>query len=365
MGEAIITSRSGSTQDQIPVISGYHSILVTLRDYRGELLRNFPITCRDGNQTYNYITNESGKSLFTCNSGKAKFSIYNGNFRESNNGKYIDFNSFSKSVDAPIGATTRLNINIPKRLVNFFGVISGSEQGGGGYVGNRFGNNIYLKVLCDLQCNVYCIGGGGGGAGYSYNTTGTKRGSTGGAGGYVSISQYNFKSGVTYHAITGNGGTGGSSNKNGNSGEPTYFPNISEIKAGNGGGGGIALSSGQVPNGGGKGGWIDNNGGDADNLFEKFMELNNRTNLSSGYGDDTLTYKYGGGGAGAVPETGYRKWGGKYCGGGHFSSYNINNYNQFVCGKRRGGGGGAGAFMQNYTGGAGGCGGLAIEFINY
>ena len=109
MAECIISRASipGEAETIIPITPGYHTILVTVRDYKGGLMQNYPINCKDGSKYYNYTTNEKGQAMFVTNSGAAN--IYATNVLSGYT--YIDFDTQWKNIDAPVGLNTKDNIN--------------------------------------------------------------------------------------------------------------------------------------------------------------------------------------------------------------------------------------------------------------
>lgn len=191
MGEAMLTrtgGAGGSSEPSIPVLPGYHSILVTLRDYQGGLVKNYGISCKDGAQTYNYTTNEKGQSLFTTNSGKANFTILN------NYGgvRFLDFDTTLVNKDAPLGQTSKLEIKLNKAKTTFV---------------TEYGNYKFLLAQNNLNTTL-CGGGGGGGGGDHYwdgEYRATAWGGSGGSG-YLTNAKANFNSNTNYLIQIGSGG---------------------------------------------------------------------------------------------------------------------------------------------------------------
>ena len=268
MGEAIITSRGGTQEEAVPVIPGYHSILATVRDYQGKLLKDYPINCKDGSVWYNYKTNETGKVLFTCNSGAANISINN----VVNGYRYLDFENISKNQDAPIGVQTRLQINMKKSNTKNFSFGQGTSK---------------ITFLHDQECSGYLVGGGGGGSGgYTQDRSNTSGGS-GGGGGYITlINNYIFESNKKYDIIIGAGGAGGtisynyiswisspywssnydSRNQPGNAGASSTISNTSFVANGGAGGQNRTFVSARSA-GEGYGGKLGENGGNSNYSF--------------------------------------------------------------------------------------------------
>lgn len=266
MGEAIITSRGGTQEEAVPVVPGYHSILATVRDYQGKLLKDYPINCKDGSVWYNYKTNETGKVLFTCNSGAANISINN----VVNGYRYLDFPNHIMNCDTPIGGQTRLSFNIPKTTAKNLNFGKGTSK---------------ITFLHDQKCSGYLVGGGGGGSGGFSQDSSNSSGGSGGGGGYITlINNYIFRSNKKYDIIIGAGGAGGtisydksvgsshwssnwsSRNQPGNAGSSSTITNTDFVA--NGGAGGQnrtftpARSAGE-----GYGGKLAENGGNSNYSF--------------------------------------------------------------------------------------------------
>lgn len=185
MAEALIVRKGGLSETILPIIPGSHTILATLRDYTGKKVSGYPLNCKDGSRWYNYSTNENGQVLFTCNSGSANISLING--------QYVDFSAKTINIDAPVGLSSKVNINMDK--------ISSI----------LIANNRLFKFFYPHKCNIRIIGGGGGGgAGWSSTDDGDRDyiwGQNGGNG-YTSI--YNsqlFTANTIYNFIAGNPGT--------------------------------------------------------------------------------------------------------------------------------------------------------------
>lgn len=226
MGEAIITSRSAAQEEAVPVVPGYHTVLVTLRDYQGKLLKDYPINCKDGDSWYNYKTNETGKALFTCNSGKANISVNN----MVDGYRYLDFPNYNMNCDCPIGGQTRLAFNIPKTTTLNFSFGPGTSQ---------------IRFLHNQECSGYIVGGGGGGSYYSGGWVSSK--SAGGGGGYLNyINNCTFKANDNISIVVGWGGRGGTDvGKPGNTGGTSYISNYS-YSANGGQGGNTTLGRGGI-----------------------------------------------------------------------------------------------------------------------
>ena len=199
MGEALISRAGGGAGDSeqiIPIVPGYHTILATLLTSDNRAITNHMISCKDGSTYYNYNTNEKGQCMFTYNSGSANMFV-----NTTINGiNYIDINNTWVNVAAPIGVSQRVNIYFDKRSGNI-------DIGSGSF-------HIFQKC----KANIIIEGGGGGGSGTVYggaNTTGGGGGggSGGGHGSWASPASYYGGSGGTSYiqntnmsAIGGGGG---------------------------------------------------------------------------------------------------------------------------------------------------------------
>ena len=280
MGEALISRAgggTGSTEVEIPVIPGYHSVLVSVNLEDGDPLMNYPIVCKDGSQNYNYSTNNKGQVLFTCNSGSAN--IFVSNVNTANSTMYIDLVYSWYNVAAPIGSTSKVNINmgnhrtnltdltssrkftVSKNItanINIVGGGGGGSQGGGGagYM-NNYPNYKLIKN------NVYTFTAGSGGYPPSSNSK-----PNGGTGGTSVVAGTNMSAiggtGGEGSAYDGRGGKGGLGNGGMSGMRPTAGTDSPVSFAGGGGGGqssgvGIRGGSGGSPYGG-RGAWETDSG---------------------------------------------------------------------------------------------------------
>lgn len=363
MGEAIITSRGGTQEEAVPVVPGYHSILATVRDYQGKLLKDYPINCKDGSVWYNYKTNETGKVLFTCNSGAANISINN----VIDGYRYLDFPNHIMNCDAPIGGQTRLAFNIPRSTTTNFSFGAGSHK---------------VRFLHDQECSGYIVGGGGGGAAGVWMAYGNANVS-GGGGGYVnSFNNHIFNSNTNYDIVVGSGGRGGTASgywynyevdyeqrwtykfsdyANGNAGNAGATSYISGLFSANGGKGASNTRAASIRTPGfGYGGKYNENGGSS----------------GSSYG--------GGGGGGGYCGVGYTvvspSKGGAPYGGNGASWRNLGSSWKMILsedGKGPGGGGGGGGGYEDakyngyplanrgMEGGNGAAGICKLNMVNY
>ncbi len=381
MGEAIITSRGGTQEEAIPIVPGCHSILVTVKDYKGELLRDYPINCKDGTHWYNYKTNESGKVLFTCNSGAANISINN----VVNGYRYLDFPNHIMNCDAPIGGKTKLAFNIPKTTTKSFNFGKGTSK---------------VRFLYNQKCSGYIVGGGGGGsaaANSAANYTGGNGGSGGGGGYLKEFNNYNFNANQNYNIFVGSGGIGGQSaityseyadgskiyrlvnqGAPGNSGGSSTISGTT-IAANGGSGGQNGLLARARTNGFGYGGDACNNGGSSGSVLgggggggEAGLQLATKSGsyYSVGYGrNNAFTIggaPYGGNSGNARYENAYN---------GRWYEWRYTSQTPREDGKGPGGGGGAGApaintdsdyyVKSNEFGGNGAAGICVINLANY
>ena len=222
MGEALISRAGGGEAEAIlPVVPGYHTILINLKDYENKPLSNFYVNCKDGSSWYNYTTNEKGQALFTTNSGSANFTVFNR--------KYIDFVNTSINVDAPLSQSSKKDIILNKAStvyitstsnvkfllpqINLNTVLCGGGGGGGGggeidfepdYAGRGgHGYTKSVKFSADSNTNIYCyIGLGGSGGKSESDSWPSSEGGVGGTGGTTTLNGQ-------YSANGGKGGRGG------------------------------------------------------------------------------------------------------------------------------------------------------------
>lgn len=237
MGEALISRAGGGGEAEaiIPITPGYHTMLITLRDYENKAMPNFTINCKDGSSWYNYTTNDKGQAMFTTNSGSANFTIFN-----NLGARYLDFNTSYMNIDSPIGQTSRHDIVINKTTGNLHITTSGNYR--------------FLIEQPNLKC-ILC--GGGGGAGGARETSDyTHMGGYGGNG-YITNVNGGYSSNVNYYITIGTGGTGGrgdgmwnySLGEDGGAGGTTTFFNNSAY-GGSGGTGGNRYRDGNNGAGG-------------------------------------------------------------------------------------------------------------------
>lgn len=312
MGECIITRAAGEAEAALPISPGYHTIGVTLKGPDGKAMVNWPIICNDGTQSYNYKTNEKGQTIFMVNSGAGNIFVNN-----SIDGYLIkDMDSPGwTNIDAPVGLSTRVNINFNFNGTSFFEFTSNTSFG-----------FYYAKNISNL-----ILVGGGGGGGWSYGSSSSYSEYAGGGGaGY--LNQYNdiyFDSNSRFKFIAGSGGIGGDENSaNGGSGGTSYIVGTSYSAVG--GSGGLENNMGGV-------GGLGNGGG---------------RNDSWGYNGENSSVDFAGGGGGGS-KTG--KGGSPY--GGNAASTTADTGRAWF-GSRGGGGGGI------HGGGYGGAGGSGLMRIN-
>ena len=318
MGEALISRAGGGTVEsevEIPITPGYHSILITVKDATGTILSNWPVSCKDGASIYNYNTNEKGQSLFMCNSGSAN--IWINNYKGGVH--YLDITGAWSNVDAPVGLSSRLNINI--------------ENGANSY---DFTSAKSFSFIHNRMCNLNIVGGGGGGG---YGSSGRDSGGGGGGAGYMNnYANQQLTANTLYSFVAGSGGSGSSSwSSNASSGGTSYIANTGYSAIG-----GSFGENGDNGASGGKGGL--GNGGRGDWDPDK--------------GEDSPVTFAGGGGSGGAHMTVAGKSGGSPYGG-----RGGNYYTSGTAGSRGGGGGGGGASPTNeWPGGRGGGGMMRIQF---
>ena len=320
MAEAIVSRYTRLPEDvidPIPVTPSTHGIKVTLKDPEGKAMVDWPINCKDGSNWYNYKTNEKGQTIFSITSGAANISInnYNGQYQ------ILDMSSKNINVDAPIGMTTRLNVQLDR-----------------GPVFHEFTSSKLFELRYERNTNITIVGGGGGGArgessqdedhDWSYYYGG------GGGAGYMNNYTKNMKG--VYNFVVGDGGAGGKRDSGGgliygdagNSGGTSYIVNT-DIRA-NGGGGGVLQGGGRAKGGLGDGGSSDHQSG-------------------SNGGNSPVSFAGGGGGS-----TGYN-------GGSPYGGNGSKDNGSGSSGSRGSGGGGGGFSWWGVSGGRGGSGLLRIN----
>lgn len=339
MGEALI-SRSGggtgSTEVDIPIIQGYHSLLVTVRDSNNRPFENISVHCKDGNTWYNYATNEKGQVIFMANSGTVNVTAYN--FDLNTGIKWIDQQSASlNNIAAVVGSSNRLNFTL--NAINRF---TATTQNTSNIYNAYYNKNLMVRCHDFMNIFVGAGGGGGGGSDWRLSVGGETAGGYGGGGGgaaYVQNKVINKNTKYTF-SIGGGGRRGTFSVQYGDS---TVTP---------GGSGGTTTAFGVSAYGGSGGGTVGFSGGQGSGGWGSYSKLAGETysNYYGGAATQNSTCTNWGGGGASFSRTVAGKPGGGSLGG---SGYN-------------GGGGGAGARgsydYSNQNGGSGGGGRVDIEF---
>ena len=325
MAECIIArggGRSDGGSSGPPIIADKHTILVTVRDSEGQILQNHAIDCKDGKTWYNYTTNENGQVLFVTNSGAANITAWN--FSIVGNYKWIDQESVTQNIDAPVGLSTQLNMNL-NRSTSF------STQSLGSNI-YRYWTGNYMSRYAN-KIDLFLGGAGGGGGGFG--------GGGGGGGGVTLINNLSINTNEKYLFYVGVGGHATSGYTGGSGGTTSAFGYTAT------GGGG---SDG--PNNRSTAGTGNYSGGTGSNGHYDSI------------GEDSQFSNWGGGGSGpANPSDPVVPGGNPYGGyGGRYYSYS-NGGN----GTNGGGGGSGGAYNKRAGqpptyGGTGGPGKITINF---
>ena len=210
MAECIIARGGGSSSGGgtvgPPVIPGMHTILTTVTDSAGIPIEDLSVHCKDGSAWYNYHTNEKGQVLFATNSGAANIIAWN--FSLNGNYKYLDQETVTKDLDAPIGSTTTLNLS----LIRVSGEQSFTAMQSNIYqprTAGLFSGNCRVRV--STHANVFLGGGGGGGGwGVTDDDDSTMYGGAGGGGGGITIRNgVAISTSSNYQFFIGAGGSAG------------------------------------------------------------------------------------------------------------------------------------------------------------
>lgn len=335
MGEAIISRSGGGSQETpIPITPGYHTIRVTLMDWNEKAVQNYKVACNDGTAFYEYTTNDKGQCLFVCNSGAANIHI-----RNVIDGVTItDIGDSWSNIDAPVGLTTDLRINL----------IKGPE-----YV--EYASSKKFNTLIVSKADLEIIGGGGGGAAGNYdNGDGYMvNGGGGGAGGGRNIYNNISINRSPLSFVVGSGGAAGtwwngsyhsSKYTNGNTGGTSYISNTEYSAIG--GPGGEYRGNGGKNVGTGKGG----NGSTRYNTAsEKVAGMNSPSNFGGGGGRGGCATRNNPGMSGGSPHGGSGAWASSHA------------YADASSGTKGGGGGGG---LGEGNGGRGGS-GLMRLYLHY
>lgn len=177
MAECIIArggGRSDGGSDLPPIVVGYCSIVVAVSDSEGTPISDLSVHCKDGDNWYNYHTNDKGQTLFVTNSGSANITAWN--FSINGNYKWIDQQAVTMNIDAPASSSNRVNISL-SYLNTFQETGMSSNIYSGCYTGN-------YKFRASNRVNAF-IGGAGGGSGPVYGDGGVYSGGGGSGGLYI------------------------------------------------------------------------------------------------------------------------------------------------------------------------------------
>ena len=343
MGECLIARGACGGKkdplDDVPVVPGYCSILVTLKDSGGGLCSNMMVNCKDGTRWYNYKTNEQGMVLFQCNSGSANFNCPN-YYNDGSKLVYMaDQAKIPKLViDAPVG--TKLAKEIIFNKVNSFNFAALDP------FSSPTSASVVFRDTTKITDLIMVGAGGRGGTGYyaDPNGTGWRATEYGGGGGGGGAKNYAasvsiIKNQVYYLSVgqpgTGAGGTTSGFGYSANGG--------SAASANTGGRGGIGLYNG----GNGGNGWYSITGGAT-------YSASSSTSGTNGAG--------GGGGGGGLTSNGMcTNTAGSSNGGGRGGNWSTNAANGTAY-SGGGGGGGCGASTDNHSfAGYGGSGRLTFN----
>ena len=338
MAECIIArggGRSDGGSSGPPIIADKHTILVTVTDSNNQVINDLSVHCKDGDNWYNYHTNDKGQVLFVTNSGAANITAFN--YSLNGNWQIIDQGTTTVDIEAPVGLSTIKNINLPFIASQNYTSMSGTIGTAALFTGN-------CRVLVASHANLFLGGAGGGGsASYYAKDSSDIYGSGGGGGGITIANNIEMNRNSMYKLFVGTGGAG--TGYTGGTGGTTSGFGYTAI-GGRGGSNRTGGAEGTGTYGGGNGaGW--SNAGSASKY--------------SNWG--------GGGGSGyAGYHNGYSPGGGN---GGEWTEQIGGDYYQRATNGfpgRNGGGGGGGALSstsaggKGYSGGKGGDGKISITF---
>ena len=344
MAECIIArggGRSDGGSDLPPIVVGYCSIVVAVSDSEGTPISDLSVHCKDGDNWYNYHTNDKGQTLFVTNSGSANITAWN--FSINGNYKWIDQQAVTMNIDAPASSSNRVNISL-SYLNTFQETGMSSNIYSGCYTGN-------YKFRASNRVNAF-IGGAGGGSGVVSGGGGVYSGGGGSGGAYIA-NNIEISKDQNYSFYIGSGGSGGWASYDGHT--TTYF---------NGNTGGSTTAFGFTATGGGGGSTTGSGGVGGTGTITGAAGGGTNTN-----GYNSTISNFGGGGAGARTGgigTARDKFGGSPYGGNSVLSTYSNRTPVGYGQDGRGPGGGAGANVSNgdYTmrGHTGGPGLLSFTF---
>lgn len=347
MAECIIARGGGRSDGGFsgpPIIADKHTILVTVTDSNNQVINDLSVHCKDGDNWYNYHTNDKGQVLFVTNSGAANITAWN--FSINGNYKYIDQAYVSKNIDAPVGLSTTLNLALG---------FQANEVSFNSMTSNIFVDKCYsgnYKVRVANHVNVF-VGGAGGGGGGSYETTNTSDedsvwGGCGGGGGGISIGNSIALTHDSFYLFyTGSKGIGGKGYREGSTGGTSSAFGISATGGEGGNCGGFSSGSGQ--------GTGNYNGGNGSNNYSR-------------NGGNSRYSNWGGGGGMGEEDSDNRNFNDYTRGGNPYGANGASSHGSNGPSATNGGGGGgaSGRVVSHpsgtYKGGDGGPGKISFTF---
>ena len=328
MSECIIARGGGSASggQQIPIVPGYCSILVTVKDETDAPVANIATVYSDGENTYEYFTNERGQTLFTTNKGQCN--IVARNYTNTKDFRYADIAfGYANNVPCVISSVYNCNITMPNRTEYSYIHDFCKIDSEGLYSSVQFRFNHTLG-------NGSFIGGAGGGG--SGGGNGAEYGSGGGGGELKYLNQIQVNTNTLYNFYIGDGGRG-AFNSTGSLAET----------------GGSSTAFGVVANGG-EGGQTRGGDGGVDGSGTGYFGNGARGSNSRGYnGNNSNNPLWGGGGASGINTNGGRPGGAQ----GTNRDYDWRGRD----GTNGGGGSGGAASSDGASrGGTGGPGGITL-----
>lgn len=365
MAECIIAGRGRSSEeDKAPIIQNRHTILLTVKTSKGDIIPDCLVKCRDGSTWYNYSTNSKGQVLFVTNSGTANIIAYN--YSQTQEYQYLDQGQQFLNIDAPIGLSTTTEISLNNNIGSAYFNQMGGTFGGGLFWMAHNGN---YRIIAHNKVDVTVVGGGGSGQQGSYvSSSAYYIGGGGGGGGGSATGTLNVTPSDSFKIYVGSGGKFNNSAMQNNG---TWLNHVAGVSGGTtsalgfvatGGGGGHTSTNGQEI--GGTGGigaanpnayntrvYFGGNGG-IGGLHGSNGE-NSNGSIGGGGG--------GGGGYGTISESSSpnRFYGGTPYGGngGYANNPPAGSSDYYPQNGKSWGGGGGGGCMMPYVGGFGGSGG--------
>lgn len=228
MGEAMLikagfgggngsNGNDGTDANGIPIMPGYTTLVVTIKDSAGVPLNRTTVYCNDGNQYSQFNTNEQGMTYFMATNASVRISVDNNTYIDGVSCRLIDQNRIIESQIATNnrGGTVYRTITLPAN--------KHSSSNGSNFMMLTSNGNIAFSATTKIGY-LGLIGGGGGGSSFGVNFAQDSNPATmylrntfgennrvilpsGGGGGYTEARNIPITPRTIYKVTVGSGGT--------------------------------------------------------------------------------------------------------------------------------------------------------------